>query len=185
MNLFFRAGDSRRAKQVMVAVLVIAAFAIYGGLNRHNFLPSDLVSEAAPIAAAIVSLAFAVALWRDDNPNAPYNNYGPIRRAFSIGLGAVVAFGLSWMATFGLSSAIVRAGAPESSVEATIEAVYPEGRGKGCHYRVQLHASNLTAPVNPCIPEELWRRARPGAHVTVVAVSGALGTQLIDVRVVE
>lgn len=168
-----------------MAVLVIAAFAIYGGLNQHNFLPSDSVSEAAPVVAGLVSLAISFALWRDDNPNAPYNSYGPVRRTFAVGLLAVVAFGMSWMAILGLSSAIVQAAAPESSVQATVGTVYPERRGKGCHHRVELHTSNLSTSISPCVPEDLWRRAKPGTPVTLVAVSGALGTQLVDVRFIE
>lgn len=182
MKLFFRLNDSRRAKQITVAGLVVAAFAIYGGLNQYNFLPSDPVLAAAPIMASFAALAIALVCWRDGNPIARYNSFGPLRRTLAIGLIALVAFGLGWMATLGLSGAIVRTG-PVLIVQASVAAVHPERRGKGCHYRLQLRAASLSNSISPCVPEELWQRAKPGIPVTLILASGALGAQVVDVRI--
>ena len=182
VKLIFRLNESRRGKLVTVAGLVVVAFAIYGGLNQYNFLPSDSASAAAPIMASIVSLAITLACWRDRNPSAPYNSFGPLRRTLAIGIITLVFFGLGWMTTLGLSGAIVRTG-PIFVAQASVATVYPERRGKGCHYRLQLRTASLSTSISPCVPEELWHRAKPGIPVTLVMASGALGAQVVDVRI--
>lgn len=163
-------------------ILVILAFAIYGGINRNTFIPSDLISEAAPIVAVVISLLTFIVLWRHQNPNEPYNNFGPIHRALAVVLGAMMLFPIGWLAMWGVASAIVWATAPESSVQASVDYVHKEHHGKGCSYRLQVHASSLPRSISPCVSKEIWQKAKPEIPVTLVVASGPLGTHLVDAR---
>ena len=89
---------------------------------------------------------------------------------------------MSWMATFGASAVLMRAATPELALRVGVVSVYPEGKGKGCHYRLELHAPALSTPVSPCVSEELWRALKHGDTVTLVIATGSLGTQILDVR---
>ena len=179
---FPRQGDLRRLTPTTLLGWVVMAFAIYSGLNRHNFEPSDAVSTAAPFLAGLVCLFATVAYWRSDNPDAPHNNAGLIRGALAIVCFAACAFVMSWMATFGASAVLMRAATPELAVRVGVVSVYPEGKGKGCHYRLELHTPALSTPVSPCVSEELWRELKPGDTITLVIAAGSLGTQILDVR---
>ena len=110
---FPRQGDLRRLTPTTVLGWVVMAFAIYSGLNRHSFEPSDAVSTTAPFLAGLVCLFATVAYWRSDNPDAPHNNAGLIRGALAIVCFAACAFVMSWMATFGASAVLMRAATPE------------------------------------------------------------------------
>lgn len=179
---FFLQANSKRPKATTVLGWIVIAFAIYSGLNRHNFEPSDAVSTAAPFLAALVCLFATVAFWRSDNPDAPHNKAGLIRGILAVGCFAAFAFVMGWMAIFGVSAVLMRAVTSELAVRVGVVSVYPEGKGKGCHYRMELHASALSTPMSPCVSEELWRALKPGDTVTLVIATGSLGTQIVDVR---
>lgn len=174
--------NSKRPRATTVLAWIVIAFAIYSGLNRHNFEPSDLVSTAAPFLATLLCLFATVAFWRSDNPDAPHNKAGLIRGILGVGCFAAVAFVMSWMAIFGVSAAVMRTVASELAVSVGVVSVHPEGKGKGCHYRLELHAPALSNPMSPCVSEELWRLLKPGDTVILVIATGPLGTQIFDVQ---
>ena len=182
---FFLQANSKRPKAMTVLGWIVIAFAIYSGLNRHSFEPSDVVSTAAPFLAALLCLFATVAFWRSDNPDAPHNKAGLIQGVLGVGCFAAVAFVMSWMAIFGVSAVVMRTVASELAVSVGVVTVHPEGKGKGCHYRLELHAPALSKPMSPCVSEALWRALKPGDTVTLVFATNVFGTQILDVKAVE
>lgn len=176
---------SKRPKAVTVLCWTVLAFAIYSGLNRHNFEPSEVVSGAIVALAALVSLLAAVAYWRNDNPALPHNRSGPIRGLLAICGFAVCPFAMVWMASFGMAAAVLQVGSYDIAVEAKVVSVYPERTGKGFHYRLQLHAPASPGPISPCVSEALWRALKTGDTVTLVFATNVFGTQIVDVKTAE
>ena len=80
MGWIFQTGATKRAKQVTGAGLIVTVAAIYGGMNRRNFIPSDLVDALAMPLAAVMGVCALFAIFLDKNPNVHYNHYGPLRR---------------------------------------------------------------------------------------------------------
>ena len=182
MGFIFRSGDSRRAKQFTVFLLAIICIGIWAGLNRRNFLPSDSTHQAAVIAGIFVSFVSAYALFRDANPDAPFNRFGPTRRAFFVLLCAMVTFIAGWMATFGIAAAILQFVVASHETQTTVQFVYPPHEGKGCRYRLKLIASTPQVEISPCVSEKIWRIAKQGEIATAVVASNPLGFQFIDLR---
>lgn len=56
MGWIFQTGATKRAKQVTGAGLIVMVAAIYGGMNRRNFIPSDLVDALAMPLAAVMGV---------------------------------------------------------------------------------------------------------------------------------
>lgn len=182
MGLIFRTGDTRRAKQFTVFLLAIIAIGIWAGFNRRNFLPSESTLQVAVIAGILMSLVCAYALYRDANPNAPFNRTGPIRRAIFVLLGAMMTFIFGWMATFGVAAAVLNFLVPSYETQATVQFVYQQHEGKGCRHRIKLVTSTPQVEISPCVSVEIWRAAKQGGITTAVVASNSLGFQFIDVR---
>lgn len=182
MESTVRQGSSRRAKQFSFAFALALLIAVCGGAYLGRFHPSERTSQAALVVATLLSLGCAWTLWRDDNPRAALNGYGPVRRAIAVLVQAAVAFLLGWLSTYVISAVIVEIGAPAYEVPAHIDAVRPVRLGKGCRHELKLSSTYLPEPMTPCVSERVWQKARAGDAARVIVAANAVGMLMVDIQ---
>lgn len=185
MGLICRTGDSPRAKLFTVLALCLLAFGIYAGINRSDYLPSAHTPQAAVLLGGLVALVASYAFLCDDNPIAPINRDRPFLKALATPCIAIGFFGIGWMATYGLAAAAMQFAAPTFEEKATVQTVYPQHRGKGCSYKLQIQASSSPIELSPCVSDKLWRNSKPGDTVQIVFASNLLGVQFIDMTAMD
>lgn len=183
MGWIFQTGATKRAKQVTGAGLIVTVAAIYGGMNRRNFIPSDLVDALAMPLAAVMGVCALFAIFLDKNPNVHYNHYGPLRRLSFVLVGTLFFSLMSWMAFYwGAPAFITQMWGDSSQVEVRVQKVFSKRTGRGCHHHIEISGPGLAGLAQPCVSKETWQQAKAGGLVRLQLSTSSLGVQIDEIE---
>jgi hypothetical protein len=183
MPLLFRKNESTSRKLSAIAIFSSFALAIYGIINRGNFVatPSNpFFLLGFSIVLGLISTAY---FYKDPHPENKLAKLGLRTKLILIPSLAAFMSGVYW-ATIGLGVPLAHTqitGARLIAEAAVIEKL-SEHSGKGCHYRIYLKSKEIKTNTYTCVSQEIWTSAKPGDRLIAELRVGTLGTYLSTLR---
>jgi hypothetical protein len=183
MPLLFRKIESTSRKWAAIAIFSSFGLAIYGIINRGNYVASPsnpFFLIGFPIALGLISTAY---FYKDPHPENKLVNLGLRTRIILIPSLAAFMSGMFWASIgIGVPLAHTQITGARLIVEAAVIEKLPEHSGKGCHYRVLLNSKEIKTNTYTCVSQEIWTSTKAGDRLIAELRVGILGTYLSTLR---
>jgi hypothetical protein len=183
MTLLFRKNESTAGKCVAIAILSSFALAVYGFINRGNFMESPsnaFLAFGLPIALGLISTVY---FYKDPHPENKIAKLGLIARIVLFpGLAAFMSFVYWATIDMGIPLIHTQITGTQTIAETTVAGKLPERSGKGCHYRIYVKSKEVLPNGYTCVAQEIWTNAKPGDRLIAEMRVGTLGTYISTLR---
>jgi len=158
------------------------------GLSRHpGFQPVSSLRLSAPILALIIGAAFTQLVARTRERADGEREFNPGGKALFMGFVMVAATLLAWLlVSQAIPATLTAAAGGERTEPGRVVRRVPAAAEADCRFRLEVSSASAPAgavprPLDECVDEALWTRAKEGDAVTLQLLSGVLGAELVAV----